>query len=312
MWTTSDLRENVRNTILLNKQRNIMKNQRIKELTMALALIWIFSGHLYADITLAIGPATNTVAPRMSFVTRTTSCSSTHTVGAFSLALIYDPAIVWILSVTPATGSPFVDNMFVDSESFVSGRTRIVAFQTQTNQPVDGEQVICAVRWLPVGANSSNTNITAVVETFIDAEWKPLTVTALPSQLTITDADSDGDGMADVWEVAHGLNEHDPSDALCDTDVDGLSNLNEFKADTDPRNRDSNFQVAATEANDDEFIIRFTTVLGRVYRVEVSDCLRPDIWFVLIDSIDGTGNVVEVRDARAADVHRRFYRAVTQ
>lgn len=46
--------------------------------------------------------------------------------------------------------------------------------------------------------------------------------------------DNDGDGMADDWEVAHGLNPSDPDDANGDPDLDGFTNLQEFQNGTDP------------------------------------------------------------------------------
>jgi subtilisin family serine protease/chitodextrinase len=52
-------------------------------------------------------------------------------------------------------------------------------------------------------------------------------------------SDSDGDGLPDYWEVEHGLDPQDPTDAGLDTDDDGLTNREEFAAMTDPNDADS-------------------------------------------------------------------------
>ncbi len=50
--------------------------------------------------------------------------------------------------------------------------------------------------------------------------------------------DGDGDGMPDQWELMYGLNPKDPSDAGEDADGDGLTNLQEYLAMTNPLNPD--------------------------------------------------------------------------
>jgi uncharacterized lipoprotein NlpE involved in copper resistance len=46
--------------------------------------------------------------------------------------------------------------------------------------------------------------------------------------------DSDGDGMPDAWEIAHGLNPNNAADAGLDPDGDGFTNLQEYLNGTDP------------------------------------------------------------------------------
>ncbi|MBI2142826.1 thrombospondin type 3 repeat-containing protein [Candidatus Woesearchaeota archaeon] len=53
------------------------------------------------------------------------------------------------------------------------------------------------------------------------------------------DKDNDNDGMPDEWEAKYGLNPLDSSDALIDSDGDGLANLEEFKAGASPKKRDT-------------------------------------------------------------------------
>ncbi|MEJ2244719.1 MAG: hypothetical protein P8Y80_01340 [Acidobacteriota bacterium] len=47
-------------------------------------------------------------------------------------------------------------------------------------------------------------------------------------------ADSDHDGMPDPWEMSHGFNPGDASDARTDRDKDGYTNLEEYLNGTDP------------------------------------------------------------------------------
>ncbi|MBE7213940.1 hypothetical protein MK852_17085 [Shewanella benthica] len=70
---------------------------------------------------------------------------------------------------------------------------------------------------------------------FDDTVW--LTDIVMP--LNLSELDSDSDGMSDAWEYQHGLDPFDKSDAVLDSDGDGLANIDEFTAKTDPNNPDS-------------------------------------------------------------------------
>jgi hypothetical protein len=60
-------------------------------------------------------------------------------------------------------------------------------------------------------------------------------IAALPAG----EADRDGDGLPDAWELAQGLNPDDPSDASADPDGDGLDNLAEYRRRLDPHRKDA-------------------------------------------------------------------------
>jgi|GEM_PF-1761390 len=85
-----------------------------------------------------------------------------------------------------------------------------------------------------------------------------------------TSEDSDNDGMPNAWEIANGLDECDPKDALCDIDGDHILNLFEFQLQSDPNDMNSpearNISTATTqqefdahlrEAHDIPLVLRF-------------------------------------------------------
>jgi len=51
--------------------------------------------------------------------------------------------------------------------------------------------------------------------------------------------DSDGDEMHDSWETANGLDPSSPAGVDLDTDIDGFTNLEEYRCGTDPQDSDS-------------------------------------------------------------------------
>ncbi len=58
-------------------------------------------------------------------------------------------------------------------------------------------------------------------------------------KLPVEEADTDGDGMPDDWETKNNLDPTNPDDAKKDSDEDILTNLEEYKYNTDPNSQDS-------------------------------------------------------------------------
>lgn len=62
-------------------------------------------------------------------------------------------------------------------------------------------------------------------------------VGGLPQYLGTPYADTDGDGMPDIWEIRYGLNPNDPSDANLDCNGDGYTNIEKYINGIDPKRK---------------------------------------------------------------------------
>jgi hypothetical protein len=65
-----------------------------------------------------------------------------------------------------------------------------------------------------------------------------------------------------------------------------------------------------TEKSGANVLVRFTTIAGHTYRIEYKDDLPDAMWSVLAANITGTGNIVTLTDTGAANLPKRFYRAL--
>ena len=95
--------------------------------------------------------------------------------------------------------------------------------------------------------------------------------------------DTDGDGLPDAWEADNGL-VVGVDDGAADPDGDGVSNLGEFVAGTNPQSGASALRIIAVTAADGECLVEWNGVAGRLYRFSTS----PD----LVAWSTGTGVVL--------------------
>lgn len=135
-------------------------------------------------------------------------------------------------------------------------------------------------------------------------------VAAAPSPGRLSDsADSDGDGLPDGWESAHGTNWRSPN-ADADPDGDGIKNLWEFQLDTDPLTPQSVSQLdiepVAGETN--SFELSFIQLPEHSYAIEATgDVSSPawSNWLTLSDT--ATARMMRVTNAIPGE-GAQFYR----
>jgi hypothetical protein len=125
----------------------------------------------------------------------------------------------------------------------------------------------------------------------------------------ITLADTDRDGLPDVWETQFGFDPANAADRNLDFDGDGLSNWQEYTAGTDPTNSASFLRVSvAAVAN--QAVISFGASSNKTYTIQFSDRISTGQWAKLADVLARPNNRVETIIDPAWTTNR-FYRAVT-
>ncbi|MBA4388656.1 MAG: hypothetical protein C0404_11795 [Verrucomicrobia bacterium] len=132
--------------------------------------------------------------------------------------------------------------------------------------------------------------------------WNGLRVAALTES-----ADVDSHGIPSAWKIRYfGSSTATNADAMFDADGDGMNNLSEYVAGTDPADAGSRFQCSVFGVQDGAFGLGFRTVTGRMYTVLHADELPATNWGVITGNVSGTGGELRINDP--AMQARRFYR----
>ncbi len=132
--------------------------------------------------------------------------------------------------------------------------------------------------------------------------------------LTLGGPDTDGDGMDDDWEMAYFSTLS--RDGTGDFDGDGLSDLQEFRAGTNPADGSSILRVLTlSTAAGQPMTGRRTTVLlwsavpGRTYRVQFKENVDAE-WIELAGDVVAGSATASQTHVTAAEAERGFYRVL--
>lgn len=133
-------------------------------------------------------------------------------------------------------------------------------------------------------------------------------VLSLTASLAVQ-SDLDGDGAGDLWETQNGFMTNNMADGLEDTDGDGMSNADEFRAGTNPNDANSVLKVTRLTVGGPA-TVEFLASSNRNYTVQFSDDLSTGNWSNLAHIFVRTTNRIE-RVVDPAPPPRRYYRLVT-
>jgi uncharacterized repeat protein (TIGR01451 family) len=263
---------------------------------------------------------TNNTATAITTVLMPTADLLLTQIAAPNPVTVGDP-LTYTIAVTNL--GPFTASSVTITDTLPAQVTVVSATTSQGSCSTNGGLVVCSV-----GSLDTNTPVTlTLVVTPIASGTLTNTATAMATEMdpnttnnavttTVTvPVDADSDGMPDVWELAHGLNPHDPSDASRDDDGDGFTNLQEYLAGTDPTNSVSGLQIISMVPQDNDVVITWTTAGGRTNVVQAANDAGSGFTnnftdlsplFIIPGAGDALTNYLDV--GGATNVPSRFYR----
>lgn len=148
----------------------------------------------------------------------------------------------------------------------------------------------------------------AHVSVWVTNRLRPTGIRSPEAILTLL-KDTDGDGLADLWEQEFGLDPSRAVDRDFDLDRDGMLNWQENVAGTDPTDSSDRLKLEVV-GSELPATLRFNAVSNRTYTVQFSDFKEDVRWSNLIDVVAFPTNRVEVLSDPGSG-NGRFYRVMT-
>jgi hypothetical protein len=120
--------------------------------------------------------------------------------------------------------------------------------------------------------------------------------------------DTDANGLPDWWELQY-FGHLTGTDPNADPDHDGMSNLAEWLAGTNPTNASSCLRLMALPSgNTNVFVVNWPSVAGKYYRLERATNLQTGFNSVVQTNIAATAPTNTETDTAVLPGNTRFYR----
>jgi hypothetical protein len=226
------------------------------------------------------------------------------------------------LSVVPLDGSPALTSPVQFSPNPALGLPTITTSEgngnyvaTWLNSAISGLTGNASLGTLTVQIPAGASSSAGYAVHFDHASASPNGLAAFPKKtrtglitLSSRSASSWNDGIPDSWRLRYfGSVYNLLSAATGDADGDTANNWAEYKAGTDPNDRNSVLRLASSKpiGSNEPFVVRWPSVADKLYVIERSAALFGGAW-VPVSTNNGTGSDMQFQDPDTGGT--RFYR----
>jgi hypothetical protein len=251
-----------------------------------------------------------------------------------SIAGIPEPDLVWYGKVLTSSGGPTIrlttGTLAWRLEPLAGGPSMVFATELTNinNQFSFVLRVPCETPEPGLSASTNVVNLTTPASRYrrvtVTLDGQPLTLISAAGEISpgftdrgraeridlrlgTTPVDSDGDSLADAWEMQHfgSLAQNGSGDP----DGDGVNNLREYRAGTNPTDPNSRFELLEISKVPNGVSIQWTSQPERTYRVKRSTSLltSPANYTVVKSQVAATPPMNQFIDTGAATNAQSFY-----